>query len=177
MSEHQVTYANLDAPAVKAGYQCDATDAPCRCPYDLNYIQTFETHHIYKSHMMNVHDSLPSQKRRTVIETTNATKEKRRMVTTQLHEDGVFKNTHVKRQVLSDFIDLYDNFLKRLFASDEYYGSEFKNIWRNYYRVSSRDLEERTLEDLTDAIKEGDFSNTHRRGLRWLRENFSDDRY
>ena len=173
MSESQVSHANLDAPNV-TGYQCDASESPCRCIYDPRYVQTFETHHIYKLHMIHVHDILPSQKRKASNPVRDSTKERRRMVTKQLHEEGIFKNTHVKRQVLLDYIDLYDRFLERLFSSEEYYGSNFKNSWRNYYRITRSDLEERSLEDLTEAIKEGDFSNTQRRRLDRLREDLFD---
>jgi hypothetical protein len=158
----------VDAPAIIMGYKCDYEDTPCLCPFDQSNTQTFESHHLYKLHMSNIHGALPSQKRKVNAAVSDTTKEKRRLTTIRLHKEGAFLNTHIKKQVLMDFIDLYDSFLQRLFSSDEYRGAEFKTTWRNHYRITARDLEEKTLEELVEDVKEGSFSNYAMNRLRWL---------
>ena len=174
VSEFQVIETDWDAPLLTAGYHCDYEDPPCICPFDQLSVQSFGSHHLYKRHMQDIHGTLPCQKRKVTAPVSSATKEKRRLVTTRRHQEGAFLNTHIKKQVLVEFIELYDRFMQDLFNSDEYSGNDFKTTWIRNFRITASVLKELPLEELIEGIKEGSFSNYFSKRFRWLQRELED---
>jgi hypothetical protein len=113
--------------------------------------------------MLNAHGENPFQKRKITQPLSQNTIEKKRAVAQALHANGAFLNTHVKKEVLYEFVDLYDTFLRELFRSREYDREEFHVLWLHHYRIQSNDLDERSLESLIKDIKAGAGSMFYRR--------------
>lgn len=113
-----------------------------------------------------IHTEKAYQKRKMSKSTSSKCSTERKSAATKaLHSTGAFLNTHVKRAVLEEFVDLYDNFLNQLFRSDEYEGGRFKSQWQYYYRIQSGDLEYKPLERLISDIKAGYGSMYQERAL------------
>ena len=122
--------------------------------------------------MLDAHGENPFQKRKITQPLSQNTIEKKRAAAQALHANGAFLNTHVKKEVLYEFVDLYDRFLRELFKSDEYDGSEYYTKWLYHYRIQSIDLNERSLETVIKDIKEGAGSMFYRRKLDRLEMDF-----
>jgi hypothetical protein len=175
--ESQVKTINMGAPALPDTYQCNSSDTPCVCPYDSTHYQTFETHQQYKNHMLNIHGELAYTKRKNTKPVTEETKAKKRLATLKLHDEGTFKNTHVKRETLLEFVNTYDRFLDDLFKSNEYDGGEYKRKWQHYFRVRGRDLEERSLEELIKDMNRGHLSGYAMDRLKWAQRALEEEYY
>lgn len=177
-----VAFVGLKVLCVKVGineiqgrYQCDFYN-PCLCPYDDRFIQTFETHQDYKMHLLHSHGMPPISKRSNGKEYEPKEIIRRQEATRRQHANGSFRNTHVKRETLVHFIDLYDKFLKNLFRSQEYVGFDFKEAWDTVFRISKSDLEESTLEELIEEIENGsrERPSSRRARLRRYEELYND---
>lgn len=174
VSAFQVLNVDQGSPPIQNGYHCDSFEGPCSCPYDNSQIQAFESHAAYKQHMANVHGEAPFQKRKMKKAPSQRTILKKSAATKALHANGTFLNTHVKKEVLLEFVDIYDRFLNEVFRSDEYEGGDYKRKWLYFYRIQSRDLEERSLERLISDIKEGGGSMYYERALARLERDFDE---
>ena len=168
VSDYQVYSPNLGAPSIPNDYQCNSMDLSCKCPYAPEVIQTFETYTDYKKHMQDFHNEGAYTKRKYRVPMSDATKEKKRIVTARLHEDGIFRNTHIKREILLEFVDIYDHFLTDLFKSDEYDGGKYEREWSDWYRIRAVDLEERDLKDIIIDLKNGHFSSYAQQRMKWV---------
>ena len=125
--------------------------------------------------MVNVHGEEAYTKRKVTKLVTEETREKRRIATKRLHQDGTFLNTHVKRETLLEFVQVYDQLLSDLFSSDEYDGNHYKQKWEIYFRITANELEERSLEDIFANIRRGGLTGYGTRRLLWAQRAFEDN--
>jgi hypothetical protein len=81
------------------------------------------------------------------------------------HRQGSFKNTHVKRETLLEFVNLYDEFIQDLFCyiEDDEQGLMFKYAWNTQFRITDRHLARSSLKDIVHDIKYGYESDARRR--------------
>lgn len=135
-------------------YECDM-NVPCLCPYDAQFIQTFETHSDYKMHMRIVHDTNPITRRSNFKSYEPKEIRRRQEQAYHQHSRGRFRNTHVKKDTLLLFLSMYEEFLNDLFNSDEYEGREFKELWNSHFRIREQDLKYQTLDEIVEDLCNG----------------------
>ena len=162
----------MGIPLFADGYECNYDDEPCVCPYDSSKPQTFETFQDYKDHMSRVHQSEPFHKRRVKQLCSEYVIQKRREVAKQQHQEGKFRNTHVKREVLLQFIEIYDDFLTYVFREGYFDDSSLKSKWNDHLRITRRDLENNSLEEIVSELESNYLNRTRRlilshRALGW----------
>jgi hypothetical protein len=94
---------------------------------------------------------IPSTKRKSKP-VSALTRTKRKDNANIQHQQRKFLNTHVKKETLKEFVELYDEFIQSLFASEEYSGSHFKTAWNLHYRTKAMDLDYADLDSIVEEL-------------------------
>ena len=153
MSEWKVVLINVGIPELVDGYVCDFDELrPCLCPYDRNFTQTFVTYEDYKFHMQVVHECDPFQKRKVRKPCSSYVTKARSERTRTNHQQGIYRNTHVKKDTLKRFVQMYDDFIQDLFLRIQFQDRSFERKWDRHFRITDEDLDHLTLEEILDHI-------------------------
>lgn len=158
----------MGIPLIVDGYGCDDYDGRCLCPYDTSDnpgYQTFITFEDYKKHMEQVHQKPPIQKRKVRKPCSNYVVKARSTNAIKQHLKGSFLNTHVKKETLLEFIDLYDEFFRDLLNHVRGGKEFFKEHYEKYFSITGRDLEMFSLDALIRDIKDNRKTYITRSGM------------